>query len=670
MNDPRSIRLQLWLPLFVALLMAAFSALILGAVYVDTENSMVDDSRAFLARDLALLQQEMSYRFSLADDGEAGNALVARGTDVNFETLVALDPYGRILHSTHLAQIGADAAAVSPLFDRRIFAELRQSPRAEILDLPDQDKLVAYYPLKLAPGDPAMRTSDSGGIFAVYDFGAAHRAIHDKTLRFGALLAALLVTAIGVLTTVLHRFVTRPAMLLERAARSISDGGEGLRCTLSGNGEFASIGRSFNQMAQQLEQRFEEKRLALDELQDHRQHLEQMVAERTAQLEQTNATLAMSRKSLADAQRMARLGSWVHDLRTDMIEASEELLRIFELDPRKTSVPFKLFATLLHPQDVDRVMSEYQRSRDLDASVEFECRLEMPDGRMKYLTQICEVGARNADGTALTIVGSSLDITQRKLDEILTFKAKEEAEAANEAKNAFMRNISHELRTPMHAISSYTDLCLKRVEGERNLGYLRNIKASGLRLTALLNDLLDVSALEQGRIYLGAMRHDLTDAARTAIAEARVIDVDKQLRFELDAPDSAWADVDLKLVGRVFAKLLWNSVRFSPEHATIDVGIGRDGDGAWHITVADRGKGISAEELDAVFSASPTLHETLSRTGGGGITLAVCRRFVDLHGGRIWATPTDPQTGVGTTIHFLLPAHAAEDPASLQSRLA
>ena len=147
-------------------------------------------------------------------------------------------------------------------------------------------------------------------------------AYADAARRFGALLAALLVTAIGVLTTVLHRFVTRPAMLLERAARSISDGGEGLRCTLSGNGEFASIGRSFNQMAQQLEQRFEEKRLALDELQDHRQHLEQMVAERTAQLEQTNATLAMSRKSLADAQRMARLGSWVHDLRTDMIEAS------------------------------------------------------------------------------------------------------------------------------------------------------------------------------------------------------------------------------------------------------------------------------------------------------------------------------------------------------------
>ena len=230
--------------------------------------------------------------------------------------------------------------------------------------------------------------------------------------------------------------------------------------------------------------------------------------------------------------------------------------------------------------------------------------------------------------------------------------AKEQADAANEEKSTFLANMSHELRTPMHAILSFSSLGLSKLDPAKleKLGsYFTMIKESGERLLMLINDLLDLSKLEAGRMTLTFQRHDLSSIIKGVLQQVEVLLKDKSLKLEMISPVEA---VDIVCDKDRFAQVLWNllsnAIKFSPGTTSIVVEYGvqpsagdQTGDATLSpemtLSVRDHGQGIPPNELEAVFDKFVQSSKTRTGAGGTGLGLAICREIIVGHGGRIWA---------------------------------
>lgn len=249
--------------------------------------------------------------------------------------------------------------------------------------------------------------------------------------------------------------------------------------------------------------------------------------------------------------------------------------------------------------------------------------------------------------------------------------ARDAAEGANRMKSEFLANISHELRTPMHAILSFAKLGLDKI-GESNPSagklplYLQRITQSGERLLRLVNDLLDLSKLEAGKMEYLMGSCDLGAIATDVAAELSEMAASKQVHVRvesLSASRRAWCDA--VRMTQVVRNLLSNAIKFTPPGSTVRIELrdsvlqwarARDDTGsrpALSIAVADQGPGIPGTELEAVFDKFTQGSNTKTGAGGTGLGLSICREIVLHHGGRIWATNN---RDVGATLHVLLPA--------------
>ncbi len=237
--------------------------------------------------------------------------------------------------------------------------------------------------------------------------------------------------------------------------------------------------------------------------------------------------------------------------------------------------------------------------------------------------------------------------------------AKEQADEANRLKTAFLMNMSHEFRTPMHAILNYGAFGLKAARGgdqARLEKCLTNIQTAGERLLGMLNALLDLSKLESAWSDLHKERGSLMSVARKAGVELGSLVEDKALCLSFEAQTGdVEAVFDARRMMQVFVNLFSNAIKFSPRGATITVtfadAVMPDGGEAIHCHIKDHGIGIPEGELDRVFDKFTQSSKTDTGAGGSGLGLTICREIVRLHGGRIWAAPSE----LGASIHFVIP---------------
>jgi signal transduction histidine kinase len=229
-------------------------------------------------------------------------------------------------------------------------------------------------------------------------------------------------------------------------------------------------------------------------------------------------------------------------------------------------------------------------------------------------------------------------------------------EIANEHKSQFLANMSHELRTPLNAVIGFSEVLLERMFGEVNEKqeeYLNDILSSGRHLLSLINDILDLSKIEAGRMELESQEFDLPQAIDNALVLVRERAVRHGLALDT-AVDARLGTVrgDERKIKQVLLNLLSNAVKFTPEGGRIQVRAARV-DGAAEISVSDTGVGIAAEDQELVFEEFRQVGtDYAKKREGTGLGLALARRFVELHGGRMWVKS---QVGGGSTFTFTIP---------------
>jgi signal transduction histidine kinase len=249
---------------------------------------------------------------------------------------------------------------------------------------------------------------------------------------------------------------------------------------------------------------------------------------------------------------------------------------------------------------------------------------------------------------------SALAIQNARLFRELEIKSRE-LEVASQHKSEFLASMSHELRTPLNAIIGFSDVLLQGMFGETNekqTEYLRDILSSGQHLLSLINDILDLSKVEAGRMELDVGAFDLPSAIDDALLLMRERAGRRGITLErhVDAPVGEIV-ADQRKVKQVLLNLLSNAVKFTPEGGRIDVRAGL-ANGAMEISVTDTGIGIATEDHEAVFEEFRQVGKADRKAEGTGLGLALCRKFVELHGGRIWVKS---QVGVGSTFTFTIP---------------
>jgi signal transduction histidine kinase len=258
-----------------------------------------------------------------------------------------------------------------------------------------------------------------------------------------------------------------------------------------------------------------------------------------------------------------------------------------------------------------------------------------------------EVGARNRELT------EALVQNERLVRELGDKSA--QLEVASRHKSEFLTNMSHELRTPLNAVIGFADILLERMFGELNdkqEEYLRDILDSGRHLLSLINDILDLSKIEAGRMELELTTFDLPTAIDNALTLVRERAGRRGIALH-QTIDERLGQIkgDERKIKQVLLNLLSNAIKFTPEGGRIEVRAA-PGDGLVEVSVRDTGVGIAPAEQEAVFEEFRQVGSSAAKHEGTGLGLALCRKFVELHGGRIWV---ESEVGRGATFTFRLP---------------
>ena len=311
--------------------------------------------------------------------------------------------------------------------------------------------------------------------------------------------------------------------------------------------------------------------------------------------------------------------------------------------------------SMIHPDDRERV-SERLRARIAGKEVmsHYDLRLVRRDGTIVWVETRAAFVKWDGKPASLSWMN---DITQRKRMEDELIRSKDAAEFANRSKTEFLANMSHELRTPLNAILGFSEVIREEMFGKvgqpRYIEYARDIHSSGEHLLELINDILDLSKLEAGKLELRETAVALSKVVENCLTLLRNKANAGAVKLITEMPEGLPAlRADERSVKQVLLNLLSNAVKFTPRGGSVTTSLSFTPRNGFSIAVTDTGIGMTPEDIKIALSPFGQIDSQIAREHHGtGLGLPICRSLIELHGGELNVI-SEPNIGTTMTAHF------------------
>ncbi|MEQ8166684.1 MAG: ATP-binding protein, partial [Alphaproteobacteria bacterium] len=350
-------------------------------------------------------------------------------------------------------------------------------------------------------------------------------------------------------------------------------------------------------------------------------------------------------------------GLWDRDLVTGEMYFSPRWCEMLGYTTGEFASGEVTWAGLVHPDDFREARRRVVRVLEgLDDSYQSEHRLRHRDGTYRWFRARGRV-VRNEEGRPVRFVGLSSDISDRKRLEEDMATARDAAEKANAAKSQFLANMSHELRTPLNAIIGFSEILaggIVNVDLDQQRSYASHILDGGRHLLALINDILDLSKAEAGKLEPQPEYFKLAEVVSIANDMLAGSARKKGVRIDTDIQgDISKLYADRRMVLQVLINIVSNAIKFTGENGRVAIEGQHMADGSVRIRIRDTGIGISPNDIETVLSPFGQVDNKLNRSHmGTGLGLPLSRRLMELHGGTL---QLDSTPGEGTTVTLVFP---------------
>lgn len=379
--------------------------------------------------------------------------------------------------------------------------------------------------------------------------------------------------------------------------------------------------------------------------------------------------LMQSQWELAESQRVAKIGNWTFDVLNGIVQWSEELYRIFEVEKSEFNNEYGTFISHVHPEDRKLVEATNKNAREKGIEFKVEYRILTPHG-VKFIQEI-GYSTKNDSGKVVRLFGTAQDITERKKAEEelkraygnLELKVQKrtvelnkliaELKRSNEELQQFAHVSSHDLQEPLRTIASFTQLLERRYKGKFDEDadeFMEYIVEASVRMKEQIEGLLDYSRVgTKGKDFEEVDMNEVL-IQTINILNSQIREADAEITYE-ELP-IVMGDADQ--LQRVFQNLISNAIKFKKQEELLKIHISATKDeenNEYIFSVKDNGIGIEEQYKERIFTIFQRLH-TRDVYEGTGIGLSIVKRIIERHGGRIWV---ESDFGVGSTFYFTLP---------------
>ena len=454
----------------------------------------------------------------------------------------------------------------------------------------------------------------------------AEHELLERALDFLGVLTIILLTALAgalVWSNRMQRLVTEPIQAISDVARSIQRGQNfNLRAVRTSEDEIGELADLFNAM--------------LDEL-----------GRRAETLEAAIEALRKSDERYQLAVRGSSAGLWDWDMKADTMFYSPRFKALLGYTEAEfPDVPASL-ANVVHDEDRVRLRQVLRAHLTEDAPYSVECRLRLKSGDYRWFL-ITGMAQREPDGRAFRMAGSMIDVTGRK-------RAEQVLQESNRAKDEFIATLAHELRNPLAPIRTGLEILKKdTANGPASQHARETMERQLAHMIRLIDDLLDISRINSGKIRLETTRTRLASAIESAVEISRPAMEARGHRLKVEAPaQPIELMADPTRLAQALGNLLNNAARYTPAGGQVELRARQEG-GTAVIDVVDNGVGIAPEMQEQIFSLFTQVDRTLDRSQGGlGIGLYLVRSLIELHGGSV--TAASEGAGLGSTFTVSIP---------------